>query len=128
MQIEADFLLDKAMDSDYNEALVILGSYDCAKIGAGVRIDETDLEQYFIGIIVELLVKDACHLDLGEIEARIKLLRTLETKGFSICSSGNGSIYCEHEIAGKDIDRALQRARNWICQALNCEEEGCGEA
>jgi len=87
-------LIEEAENSEHKEAFKILDRKQDHRIGVGTRLELPDKQSFFLEVLV-YLCSDKAQVDLPALEKKLKLLKKLQKRGYSLsCQDGN-CITCE---------------------------------
>jgi len=114
--VDAKALLDEARDSGHGESYRITDRGQCFRIGVGVRL-APEKASFFIDALVNLC-PDSPEVDLSLLERKLKLLRELKLKGYSLSCQDRGSVLCELDVSEKEIVPERESIKDIVKSAL----------
>jgi len=92
--IDTKALIEEAKTSRDKEAYKLLEKTLSYRIGVGARIDSPNPPSFFIEVIVKFSTEDS-EVNLPRLEKTLRLLKALQTRGYSLTYQDGNSISCE---------------------------------
>ncbi len=122
--IDTKALIEEAKTSRDKEAYKLLEKTPSYRIGVGARTDSPNPTSFFIEVIVKLSTENS-EVNLPRLEKTLRLLKALQTRGYSLTYQDDNSISCEtttsiHEIsqeydaAKSIINREKHTSKKWV--------------
>ena len=111
--IDTKALIEEAKTSRDKEAYKLLEKTPSYRIGIGARIDSLNPPYFFVEVIVKLSTENG-EVNLPRLEKTLRLLRALQTMGYSLTYQGDNSISCETTTSIHEIYQEYDAAKSII--------------
>jgi hypothetical protein len=111
--IDTKALIEEAKTSRDKEAYKLLEKTPSYRIGVGVRIEPPNPPSFFIEIIVKFSTKNS-EVNLPRLEKTLRLLKALQTRGYSLTYQDDNSISCETTTSINQISQECDAAKSII--------------
>ena len=102
MQINPQVLLTEAGNSEHKEAYRILDKTKDYRIGAGVRIEQSNQLSFFLEALI-YLCPDHVSVNMPLLERKLEFLKELKERGYSICCQDSNCIACEIIVSPQNM-------------------------
>ena len=109
--IDTKALVEEAKTSRDKEAYKLLEKTPSCRIGVGARVDSPNPPSFFIEVIVKLSTEND-EVNLLRLEKTLRLLRALQTRGYSLTYEDDNSISCETTTSIHEISQEYEAAKS----------------
>ena len=109
--IDTKALVEEAKASRDKEAYKLLENTPSYRIGVGARIDSPNPPSFFIEVIVKLSTEND-EVNLLRLEKTLRLLKALQTRGYSLTYEDDNSISCETTTSIHEISQEYEAAKS----------------
>ena len=104
--IDEERLAEEARASEHGEAYRAMAKSGAYRIGIGARVNGGLV--YFVEVVVP--ATSGPHVELGEMERSLEVLKRLEEEGFTLTPQEDGSISGELLVREGELKKSYQRA------------------
>ena len=111
--IDTKALMEEAKTSRDKEAYKLLEKTPSYRIGVGARTDSPNPPSFFIEVIVKLSTENG-EVNLPRLEKTLRLLKALQTRGYSLTYQDDNSISCETTTSIHEISQEYDAAKSII--------------
>jgi hypothetical protein len=101
-EIDIQALLEKAEDSEYKEAFLVLEKSTHYRIGAGVRLQSSNHPSFFIEVLI-YLCPNSSQVDLSLFEKKLNFLKELQGRTYVLMCQPDNSICSEFILSPKNL-------------------------
>ncbi|MGD0204044.1 MAG: hypothetical protein ABSC20_09105 [Candidatus Bathyarchaeia archaeon] len=109
--VDTKALMEEAKTSRDKEAYKLLEKTPSYRIGVGVRIEPPNPPSFFIEVIVKLSTENS-EVNLARLEKTLRLLKALQTRGYSLTYQDDTSISCETTTSINEISQEYTTAKS----------------
>lgn len=112
-QIDTKALIEEAKTSRDKEAYKLLEKAQLYRIGVGARTNSSNSPSFFIEVIVKLSTENG-EVNLSRLDKILRLLKALQTRGYSLTYQDDNSISCETTTSIHEISQEYEAAKSII--------------
>jgi len=108
LKIDTSKLMRKADVDELKEAYETIHRDGCYRIGAGVRLDNSEQIIFFLEGVVPLCGEEG-EVKLDELRSKLKVLETFESFGYTLRCEKDNSVICEKKVLESQLEEEYER-------------------